>query len=118
MTPIFDEIRAKDLADWADQAESERLMPSLIQQLILSSGANVRSCRFLSHEQTNLSGWDGICEAEAAGLYVPEGKSGWDLRNVPSFIFMIRGWRVHCSEFKQQKNLALICIADHYLKTW
>ena len=79
MTPIFDEIRAKDLADWADQAESERLMPSLIQQLILSSGANVRSCRFLSHEQTNLSGWDGICEAEAAGLYVPEGKSGWEL---------------------------------------
>lgn len=45
MTPIFDEIRAKDLTEWADRAESERLMPSLMQQLIFASGADIRSCR-------------------------------------------------------------------------
>jgi hypothetical protein len=79
MTPIFDEIRATDLEDWARRAESERWMPSLLRQLALGSGAKLRQCRFLTHEQTNLGGWDGIIEAETQGLYVPLGFSGWEL---------------------------------------
>lgn len=79
MTPIFDEIRAVDLEAWAERAESERWMPSLMQQLVCSSGAELLQCRFLTHEKTNLGGWDGIVEAKTAGFHVPIGFSGWEL---------------------------------------
>jgi hypothetical protein len=79
VTPIFDEIRATDLVEWASRAESERWMPSLLRQLILGSGAQLRQCRLLTYEQTNLGGCDGFVEAEAAGLHVPLGRSGWEL---------------------------------------
>ncbi len=79
MPPIFDEIRPSDLAEWAGRAESERWMPSLIRQLVIGSGAKLRQCRFLTHEQTNLGGWDGLVEAETFGLHVRQGFSGWEL---------------------------------------
>ncbi|MDP9098544.1 MAG: hypothetical protein M3N48_06060 [Verrucomicrobiota bacterium] len=79
MTPIFDEIRAADLVAWAERTESAQWQPSLIRQLALSSGATLRACRFLTHEQTNLGGWDGITDAATEGLYVPEGLAGWEL---------------------------------------
>ena len=79
MMPIFDEIRASDLEHWATRGESERWMPSLLQQLIFGSGAKLRQCRFLTHEKVNLGGWDGIVEAETEGFNVPLGYSGWEL---------------------------------------
>lgn len=54
-------------------------MPSLLRQLILGSGVQLRQCRFLTHEQVNLGGWDGIVEAETPGLHVSQGLSGWEL---------------------------------------
>lgn len=79
MTPIFDEIRASDLELWAARAESERWMPSLLQQLVFGSEAKLRQCRFLTHEKVNLGGWDGIVDADTTGLNVPSGLSGWEL---------------------------------------
>lgn len=78
ITPIFDEIRARDLADWAGDAESERWMPSLLRLLALASGAKLRSCRFLTHEETNRGGWDGMVDAETEGFNVPAGLSAWE----------------------------------------
>ncbi len=54
-------------------------MPSLMQQLVCGSGAELLQCRFLTHEKTNLGGWDGIVEAKTAGFHVPIGFSGWEL---------------------------------------
>jgi len=79
ITPIFDEIRARDLADWANEAESERWMPSLMRQLAFGAGSKLRSCRFLTHEGTNLSGWDGIVDAETEGFNLPAGVSAWEI---------------------------------------
>jgi len=67
---IFDEIRADDLVAWAERIESAHLMPSLIRQLIAASGAKLTRCRFLTHEQTNLGGWDAEIGAESSGLFV------------------------------------------------
>lgn len=78
MTPIFDEIRVDDLVSWARTGESERWMPSLIRQLVGASGAKIVETRFLTHEQTNLGGWDAIVRTENAGSFVPEGVSGWE----------------------------------------
>lgn len=79
VTPIFDEIRASDLEAWAERFESEQWLPSLMRQLVLASGAKIQSCRFLTHEQTNLGGCDGVVDAETDGLCVPAGVSGWEL---------------------------------------
>ena len=79
MTPIFDEIRAADLVAWAERTESTQWQPSLVRQLALGSGATLRACRFLTHEQSNLAGWDGITDATTEGLYISEGISGWEL---------------------------------------
>ncbi len=79
MDPIFDEIRPTDLAGWADRVESDRLLHSVITQLVLGSGAKLRECRFLTHEGVNTSGWDGIVVADGPGLNVPAGPSGWEL---------------------------------------
>jgi hypothetical protein len=79
MTPIFDEIRPSELGEWAAKGETDRWMPSLLQQLIFGSGAALSECRFLTHEQTNLGGWDGIVKAESSGFLVPQGTSGWEL---------------------------------------
>ena len=79
MDPIFDEIRPADIAAWADRAESDRLLHSVITQLVLGSGAKLRECRFLTHEGVNTSGWDGIVVADDPGLNVPAGTSGWEL---------------------------------------
>jgi hypothetical protein len=79
MTPIFDEIRAADLVAWAERKESEQWQPSLIRQVVLASGAKLRGCRFLTHEQTNLGGWDGITDATTEALNVSEGVSAWEL---------------------------------------
>jgi hypothetical protein len=79
MNLIFEEIRAADLTNWADRVESDRQLASLVRHLVLGSGAKVRGCRFLTHEETNTSGWDGIVIAETEGLYVPAQNSGWEL---------------------------------------
>jgi hypothetical protein len=46
---------------------------------VLASGAKLRSCRFLSHEEAARGGWDGLVEAESSGFNVPEGWSAWEL---------------------------------------
>jgi hypothetical protein len=79
MAPLFDEIRASDLASWADRVESDRVLHSIVQHLVLASGAKLRECRFLTHEEVNTSGWDGLVLAESSGLNVPAGASAWEL---------------------------------------
>jgi hypothetical protein len=79
MNVVFEEIPAANLADWADRVESDRQLASLVRHLVLGSGAKIRECRFLTNEETNTSGWDGIVTAETEGLYVPAQNSRWEL---------------------------------------
>ena len=91
MTPIFDEIRASDLTEWARNHETSQWMPSLMVQLVGASGAKVKSCRFLTHEQTTTAGFDAVVEAESAGLLVPAGTSAWELSKKKNATGKVRG---------------------------
>lgn len=79
MTPIFDEIRASHLVEWAKAHETAQWMPSLMLQLVGASGAKVKSCRFLTHEEITTGGYDGVVESESDGVLVPAGSSVWEL---------------------------------------
>lgn len=91
MSPIFDEIRASHLAEWARMHETAQWMPSLMVQLVGASGAKVTACRFLTHEETTTAGFDAVVEAKSAGLLVPKGTSAWELSKQQNAAGKVRG---------------------------
>ena len=70
---------ATDLVAWADRREAQALLPKVVQRLVLVTGKPNTKAQFRANEGVQLSGWDGIVEAEESAPFVPAGASGWEI---------------------------------------
>jgi len=70
---------ATDIDRWADQRDSQAILPKLIRRLVLASINRVERLHFRSDEGVQLGGWDGIVQVPTGNAFVPDGISGWEL---------------------------------------
>lgn len=73
------EIRAIDLAHWADRIEASFTLPKLINRLIGETTPHLLRCTMPSDEGTRLPGFDGRVETAKGNKFVPAGLSSWEL---------------------------------------
>lgn len=71
-------ITATDLKHWADQRESQGLLPELISRLIHASISDFSKFRFPSGDTVYLPGLDGILESHERVYNIEPGLSLWE----------------------------------------
>jgi len=72
-------IKALDIERWADSREARDLLPVLVRGLVQATGVDLERVDFPGFENSQRPGWDGWVEAGTATVWVPEGRSGWEL---------------------------------------
>ena len=77
--PSFLTIKARQIKEWAagNIAARDRL-PVLLRRLVHATGRELRRVDFPGYDNAQRPGWDGKVEADAATLWVPEGRSFWE----------------------------------------
>ena len=77
--PGFLTIEARRIEDWAaTNIRARDRLPVLLRRLVHATGRELRHVDFPGHDNAQRHGWDGRVEAEAATLWVPEGRSFWE----------------------------------------
>ena len=73
-------VRAENLGMYADQRESQSVIPELVFWLVRQSVSSVSMCRIPYGNMVNQPGWDGKVETEGSFLeFVPNGASFWEI---------------------------------------
>lgn len=67
------------LRAWADQRESDSEFPRLIRRLILETTPGLVELGVPAGDGVATGGWDGIVESTEGSVWVPQGKSLWEL---------------------------------------
>lgn len=67
------------IRQWADRHECRRSLPLLIRRLIRETAPTLLSLRFPGNEAIDLAGLDGQSTAESATIWVPAGRSVWEM---------------------------------------
>lgn len=73
------DINVSDLEHWADYSEAEDELPEIIKKLVFLSGGKISDLRFLSREDGNSPGWDGVVVNAQSHPYIPQGNSYWEI---------------------------------------
>ena len=76
--PSFLTIEARRIEEWAARIEARDRLPVLLRRLVHATGRELRRVDFPGYDNAQRHGWDGRVEADAATLWVPEGRSGWE----------------------------------------
>ena len=77
--PSFLTIEARRIEEWAARnLRARELLPVLLRRLIRATGRELRRVDFPGYDNAQRHGWDGRVEADAATLWVPEGRSFWE----------------------------------------
>lgn len=69
---------ATQLALWAERREAQGLFPALIRRLLVAC-PEVTDLKIRAREGVGAPGWDGLVSATPGSLWVPAGRSGWEL---------------------------------------
>jgi len=72
-------ITAANLDAWGRTNSAEPELPELIADLISATASDIRSIRFPSGDKGRTRGLDGILESDGDTLFVPKGKSIWEI---------------------------------------
>lgn len=78
-------IEANHLEQWGRTTASEADLPALIADLICATTSGIKSIRFPSGGKGRVRGFDGILECLENALYVPLGKSVWELKTSANY---------------------------------
>ena len=77
--PSFLTIEARRIEDWAaTNVRARDRLPVLLRRLVHATGRELRRVDFPGYDNAQRHGWDGRVEADAATLWVPEGRSFWE----------------------------------------
>ena len=76
--PSFLTIKARQIEEWAARIETRDRLPVLLRRLVHATGRELRQVDFPGYDNAQRHGWDGRVEADAATLWVPEGRSFWE----------------------------------------
>lgn len=72
-------VNSTDLTFWADRLEARSQLPRLIRRLIYATASDIQQSSFAADEGIQLSGWDGIVNANVANMFVPANVSVWEM---------------------------------------
>lgn len=72
-------ITATNLEDWGRTNSAEPELPELVADLISATATDIRSIRFPGGDKGRTRGLDGILESDGDALFVPAGKSIWEI---------------------------------------
>lgn len=67
------------LSEWSKRRDSESRLPDLIRSLVVATTTRPSRAEFRGGDGIQIGGWDGIVEIDSGNLFVPDGKSGWEL---------------------------------------
>lgn len=76
---MYSTITATDLSQWADRREAQSQLPVLIRRLIHCNGLPLTAISFPGGDSVQIGGFDGVLEAAAGNVWVPAGKSIWEM---------------------------------------
>ena len=77
--PSFLTIEARRIEEWtAGNIAARDRLPVLLRRLVHATGRELRRVDFPGYDNAQRHGWDGRVEADAATLWVPEGRSFWE----------------------------------------
>ncbi len=72
-------ITSTDIASWADTVAARTLLPVLMRRLAHADTDAGATVDFPGYDAGERHGWDGLTDATAAGHWVSDGRSGWEL---------------------------------------
>lgn len=72
-------ITAANLDAWGRINAAEHELPEIVADLISATASDIRSIRFPSGDKGRTRGLDGILESDCAALFVPKGRSIWEI---------------------------------------
>ncbi|MCW2308856.1 hypothetical protein [Rhodobium gokarnense] len=67
------------LRQWADHHQCRSNLPILVRRLVRETTITLQSLRFPGNEAVDLAGLDGQAVAEQATVWVPQGRSIWEM---------------------------------------
>lgn len=72
-------ITSTDVAAWAETIAARTHLPVLLRRLVHADVDAGTTVDFPGYDAGERRGWDGLTDAEGAGHWVPEGRTGWEL---------------------------------------
>ena len=72
-------INETAIRQWADRHECRSHLPILIRRLIRETIPSLSTLRFPGNEAVDLAGFDGQAETENSTIWVPHGRSIWEM---------------------------------------
>ncbi len=72
-------VNSTDLHLWAHRLDARSQLPRLLRRLIHQTASDVRRIGFPADEGVQLSGWDGIVQADTGNAFVPANVSVWEM---------------------------------------
>ncbi|WP_341703316.1 hypothetical protein [Ferrovibrio sp.] len=76
---MYSAVTATDLSQWADRREAQSQLPVLVRRLIHCSDLPLTAISFPGGDSVQLGGLDGALEAETGNIWVPAGRSVWEM---------------------------------------
>lgn len=73
------DIRSNDINNWADNSEARDEFPEIIKKLVYTASNQIDKLKFLSREDGNNPGWDGIVNNTGVHPHIPYGRSCWEI---------------------------------------
>ena len=77
-SPSFLEIRAMNIAAWAEKMDTRPQLPALLRRLVHTTGATITQSDFPAFDLSQRHGWDGHVVCESPNPWIPDGVSGWE----------------------------------------
>ena len=72
-------VTARHLNQWADTLDARGVLPQLVRRLLHATGKQVTTPSFPALEQTQRIGFDGLVTTAEDGVFVPGGRSVWEM---------------------------------------
>lgn len=111
-------IEASHLELWGRTTQSEADLPALVADLICATTTSIQSIRFPSRGKGRTRGFDGVLECLEETLFVPLGKSIWELKTSVSYKDMaLSDFKKRTKETapEEQKDMTLVLVTPF---TW
>jgi hypothetical protein len=111
-------IEASHLELWGRTTQSEADLPALLADLVCATTSSIQSIRFPSRGKGRTRGFDGVIECLEEILFVPLGKSIWELKTSVNYKDMALDdfkKRTRETDAEEQKGLTLVLVTPF---TW
>ena len=79
LVEVVVQIDANEIVTWAGTWDAAGQLPNIVRQLILATGLGLSESTVPGGSSVRQPGWDGIVIAGTENVWVPEGRSVWEL---------------------------------------